>query len=341
MQGLIFHVRPGFEADLAAEIATKLPKYGLVGYPKTGAGQVFWYGFQPFRIDRKAIADLVFARQALWILADIADLPREDRVSAVLAALPEQNKQKYGGIRIEASDADELRPLSTLCKKLTTPMRSALRKAGWLTAKEDTERPWLHLVFTSETSAVLAMSPELPEWPMGIVRLKFPAGAPSRSTLKLDEGFRILAPDVYQTMGGQWCVDLGAAPGGWTYQLVRRGAKVYAVDNGPMDPELMDSGQVEHIKADGFTWQPPKQIDWLVCDMIEQPARVAELMAFWVNNQMCTRAMFNLKLPMKKRWQAVDEALSMINKSISPGLLVRAKQLYHDREEITVLIAPR
>ncbi|WP_119393245.1 23S rRNA (cytidine(2498)-2'-O)-methyltransferase RlmM [Salinibius halmophilus] len=341
MQGLIFHVRPGFEADLAAEVASKLPKYGLVGYPKTGAGQVFWYGFQPFHVDQNAIANLVFARQALWILADVPELPREDRVSAVLAALPGKGKQQYGGVRIEASDADALRPLSTLCKKLTNPMRNALRKAGWLSDKEDTSLPWLHLVFTSETSAVVAMSPQLPEWPMGIVRLKFPNKAPSRSTLKLDEAFRVLAPDITQTMGGQWCVDLGAAPGGWTYQLVRRGARVYAVDNGPMDPELMETGQVEHVKADGFSWQPPKQIEWLVCDMVEQPSRVADLMAFWIDNQLCRRAMFNLKLPMKKRWQAVEDALARINNGISPGLLVRAKQLYHDREEITVVIAPR
>ena len=31
-----------------------------------------------------------------------------------------------------------------------------------------------------------------------------------------------------------WAVDLGACPGGWTYQLVKRNMWVYSVDNGPM-----------------------------------------------------------------------------------------------------------
>ena len=33
-------------------------------------------------------------------------------------------------------------------------------------------------------------------------------------------------------------VDLGACPGGWTYQLVKRGLFVYAVDHGKMAAEF-------------------------------------------------------------------------------------------------------
>ncbi len=34
--------------------------------------------------------------------------------------------------------------------------------------------------------------------------------------------------------GGMYAVDLGACPGGWTYQLVKRNILGLLVDNGPM-----------------------------------------------------------------------------------------------------------
>ena len=52
-------------------------------------------------------------------------------------------------------------------------------------------------------------------------------------------------------------------------------------------------------------------------------------------------AIFNLKLPMKKRLAAVNECIELIRKSLSShGLTfsIQAKNLYHDREEITVCI---
>ena len=49
--------------------------------------------------------------------------------------------------------------------------------------------------------------------------------------------------------------------------------------------------------------------------------------------------MFNLKLPMKKRYaEAVHniEVLRGLLAEIDSGFIIQAKQLYHDREEITV-----
>ncbi len=82
---------------------------------------------------------------------------------------------------------------------------------------------------------------------MGIPRLKFPSDAPSRSTLKLEEAFHVFIPaDEWdeRLANGMYAVDLGACPGGWTYQLVKRNMWVSSVDNGPMAQSLMDTGQV-------------------------------------------------------------------------------------------------
>ncbi len=108
---------------------------------------------------------------------------------------------------------------------------------------------------------------------MGIPRLKFPTGAPSRSTLKLEEAFLTFLSErerADKLKPGMSAVDLGAAPGGWTWQLVKRGLRVAAVDNGPMAEALMASGLVEHCRIDGFRYRPAQPVDWLVCDIVEQ-----------------------------------------------------------------------
>ena len=137
-------------------------------------------------------------------------------------------------------------------------------------------------------------------------------------------------------------VDLGAAPGGWTWQLVQRGLKVIAVDNGPLKGAAAGHPNIKHLRQDGFRFRPQRPVDWLVCDMVEQPQRVAALMTEWFIGGFTQRAIFNLKLPMKKRVAALHDALNSIrtalnNKGIRYQL--EARQLYHDREEVTVYLA--
>ena len=132
---------------------------------------------------------------------------------------------------------------------------------------------------------------------MGIPRLKFPRQAPSRSTLKLEEAWHHFIPrEQWDTRlaAGMTGVDLGAAPGGWTWQMVNRHIKVSAVDNGPMNADLMDSGLVEHFRADGFTFRPKRPVDWMVCDIVEKPARNAALLETWIGEGLCREAVVNL-----------------------------------------------
>ena len=134
---------------------------------------------------------------------------------------------------------------------------------------------------------------------------------------------------------------LGAAPGGWTWQLVKRGIRVTAVDNGAMKGVLAHHPLVQHLKQDGFKFAPRKSVDWLVCDMVEKPSRVAALIAAWFVAGWCKRAIFNLKLPMKQRLAALDSTLAGIRERLDEeGISYRlsAKQLYHDREEVTVYL---
>jgi 23S rRNA (cytidine2498-2'-O)-methyltransferase len=216
-------------------------------------------------------------------------------------------------------------------------------------ARDGRERPAeviprrLHAFFPQGDNVYMASAdPALSApWPQGIPRLKFPREAPSRSTLKLEEALLVLLGDDERERWlkpGMTAVDLGASPGGWTWQLVRRSLRVTAVDNGPMDRGLMQSGLVTHLRADGFRFQPKKAVDWMVCDMVEQPRRVADLVARWLGEGWCRRAIFNLKLPMKKRYEETRLCLKLIEDQLAARgqrMELRARQLYHDREEIT------
>ncbi len=204
----------------------------------------------------------------------------------------------------------------------------------------------LHIFFPDRSTALIGSSEphNSAPWHMGILRQSMPAEAPSRSTLKLAEAIDAFMDRAEQTRllrQGMTAVDLGAAPGGWTWQLVRRGIRVTAVDNGPMKGILANHPLVQHLRQDGFKYTPRKAVDWLVCDMVEKPSRVAALVGEWFATGLTRHAIFNLKLPMKQRLTALDGALDGIRARLDEeGMNYRmlAKQLYHDREEVTVFL---
>jgi 23S rRNA (cytidine2498-2'-O)-methyltransferase len=100
----------------------------------------------------------------------------------------------------------------------------------------------------------------------------------------------------------------------------------------------MDTGLVQHLMADGFTFKPKQPVDWMVCDIVEKPARNAAMLEEWIGDGHCREAVVNLKLPMKQRYAEVKRLLERIADGFKArGIKVEigCKQLYHDREEVT------
>jgi 23S rRNA (cytidine2498-2'-O)-methyltransferase len=340
-ESLIAYCRPGFEGECAQEIADKARAKSLAG--EVRADRLSGFVEYRFKQDSRAseigaenpldVRSLIFARQSLLAFAHLERLPRTDRLTPIMAALSARD-ERYSDAWAEAPDTDEGKALAPFCKSFGNALISGLKRARLL----DPAAPRrLHAFFPQSDNVYLAVAdPALSShWPQGIPRLKFPREAPSRSTLKLDEAFLLLLDEGERTRWlkpGMSAVDLGAAPGGWTWQFVQRSMRVTAVDNGPMARGLLDSGLVTHACEDGFRFRPKKPVDWLVCDMVEQPRRVAELIARWFAQGWCRRAIFNLKLPMKKRYEETQRCLDTVRAAAGD---VRAKHLYHDREEIT------
>ncbi len=335
---LLAYCRPGFESECAQELAAHDAMLGGGGHARTerGSGCVQFVSPQADALAARW-PQLVFARQAFGLLGEARDMPTQDRIGALLPIL-QADPRRWCDVFVEAPDSDAARELAALCRGLNAALLGAMKKAALI----DRHSRWrLHICLSSGRDAWIgaADTTRSAPWPGGIVRLKFPRQAPSRSTLKLEEALLVLLDETERTRWlkpGMRAVDLGAAPGGWTWQLVRRQLHVTAVDNGPMDAGLMASGLVDHLRADGFRYQPRNGVDWLVCDMVEQPRRVAARMAQWLAQGWCRQAIFNLKLPMKKRYDEVQTCFDLLHAGVAAPLQLRARQLYHDREEITV-----
>lgn len=361
---LLFYCRRGYESDLCAEIEHRLSEFGHYGYAKFTKES----GFVEFTVSSLAecikfsdlekfsnkfprFNDVMFARQKLWLITE-QDLEPDDRVSSVLevvnryidlACMP----AKFSKVLVEYPDTEDGKALAKFAKKFSVPLRTALRKNNLLSNKEHDNGVFLHLFMLNSQNARFAVS--LPGdrslHSCGIQRLRMPNDAPSRSTLKLEEAIKHFFTDRQQRelfQKGMRAVDLGACPGGWTYQLVIRGLTVEAVDHGKIDEHLISTGRVEYYCEDGFIYQPSQgNVEWLVCDMIEQPTRVSKLMLKWLVEGRCNAALFNLKLPMNKRFKVVQAILDDMKQSLRDkfgAVHISAQHLYHNRDEVTLVV---
>src|SRR5450759_2434023 len=231
----LLYCRPGFEKEVAAETAAWLLAAAIKGRPEfaEGAGYVMVQGSSPVAAEKLRhlqFQDLVFARQGIIALPEPVALGAKDRVTPLVDAV-QKLAQHYGlqdfqSVWIEFPDTNEGKSLSTLARGLAPYLEKAFQERQLLRAAAP-DVPRLHVFLTSKSSAWIGWSlkGQSADWPLGIPRLRMPSGAPSSSTLKLVEAFvtflgddesRLIQPNMR-------AVDLGAAPGGWTWQLINRG----------------------------------------------------------------------------------------------------------------------
>jgi 23S rRNA (cytidine2498-2'-O)-methyltransferase len=291
----------------------------------------------------------VFARSVWFGTGPHAIVPhdargtRADRVTPLLALAQSVVTGAMRSVWIEYPDTNEGKALGVLARALETRIGAALAAQGRIAANAPQR---MHVLLEDGRTAWIGVSDARrgSAWPMGIPRLHMPRAAPSRSTLKLAEAIvTFLGEGSGEALhAGMRAVDLGAAPGGWTWQLTQRGVRVTAVDNGALKGDIAHDALVTHLREDGLRYRPRRPVDWVTCDIVEAPARIAQLMAGWIGEGVARRAIFNLKLPMKKRYDEVLRCRDIIERGLAARGVrgeLRMRQLYHDREEVTAYLA--
>ncbi|MEO5347616.1 MAG: 23S rRNA (cytidine(2498)-2'-O)-methyltransferase RlmM [Magnetococcus sp. YQC-9] len=351
---LFVYCRPGFEKETRSEMDARAARMGVAGSSEAPE-RSGWVLFAPAMpgVSRSLLSKLhnpplVFARHLLAVDAGGASLPPGDRIAPLLMRIERLAKTHgpFVALWIGAPDSEEGRALAPLGRALHGRLEAGMRERGWLMELNGKEGVRAEVVLLSGTEALTGISVvgEALSWPMGIPRLRRPASSPSRAALKLEEALVLLLTPQERASwlcAGRTAVDLGAAPGGWSRMLLADGVTVTAVDRADLAPELRGVTQLRHVREDGFRYRPVKPVDWLFCDMVEQPRRIVELIANWALSGWCRMALFNLKLPMKKRFEELEicrERLTGVLRAAGIGSRLEFRQLYHDREEVTGLL---
>lgn len=351
---IVAYCRAGFEDETAADLRRIAAGAGIALAIDRTLGAAFVVAHAaalPLPEWERACAAVppIFARSLFTGHGPVALLPAgesrgpADRVTPLLATIDALNgAAQWRSAWVEYPDTNDGKSLSTLARAVGARIAGELGTRGALSPGA---RQRLHVFMLDGATAYVGSSVAGErDWPLGIPRLRMPPGAPSRSTLKLAEAFATFLGDDEAGVlrPGLRAVDLGAAPGGWTWQLVQRGIKVTAVDNGPLKGAVADDALVTHLREDGLHWRPRRPVDWLVCDIVEQPIRIAELVGRWIADGAARRAIFNLKLPMKKRYDEVrrcEQRIADLMHAAGMRHTLRVRQLYHDREEVTAYLA--
>ena len=183
-----------------------------------------------------------------------------------------------------------------------------------------------------------ATLPGYADWPGGRIRLRRDDGQVSRAEFKLEE---LLALEVVALPATGVAVDLGAAPGGWTRVLRRAGLRVIAVDPGALDERLAGDPEITHVPqtARPFLVRNVTPLDLVVNDMRMVPAMSVELMLAASRHLVPGGlGVMSLKLTPLHANDTVQRALADLRRAYD---VVFARQLYHNRNEATVVVRRR
>ena len=150
-------------------------------------------------------------------------------------------------------------------------------------------------------------------------------GPPSRAYLKLWEALALLR---IWPGPGDVCLDLGAAPGGWTWAVAQLGAAVTGVDKAPPDPRVAALPGVSWRMESAFGLAP-FAVDWLFSDVIAYPERLFTLINGWIATHPPRHAVCTLKFQGE-----TDHAAAAAFAAIPGGRVVH---ILHNKHELTFL----
>ncbi|MEN1986000.1 MULTISPECIES: SAM-dependent methyltransferase [Paenibacillus] len=245
------------------------------------------------------------------------------------------NHQELGGLRValqvrKTEGAFWHENAASLKQYLTDKLEDL--GCEWVVREAD----YIVSVFAAEETLYAGISkPEqnLSDWNGGAIRFQKEEGQISRAKFKLLEAEQTFGIDFRSF---RKALDIGAAPGGWTSFLLERGLEVTAVDPAKMDAGLLQSPKLTFLKKNaGDVKFKEGEFDLLVCDMSWSPKLMSRLVSdLMYSLQSGGTAIVTVKLLHKKPLALIKEVIDTFERSRLQ--IQRSKQLFHNREEITL-----
>lgn len=198
-------------------------------------------------------------------------------------------------------------------------------------------QPTRHVTHTAYVGFSLAVH-NLSGWAGGMRRFARDEGQISRAEFKLLEAlelFQIKLPSRGVAL------DLGASPGGWTRVLRQHDQYVTAVDPGSLDPRLAQDRGIRHkvMTAEQYLADEPDRFDLIVNDMRMDARDSARLMVTYAKQlYRHGSVIMTLKLPEEHREPIIEHAFAILREAYT---VAGARQLFHNRSELTVYLTPR
>ncbi len=177
----------------------------------------------------------------------------------------------------------------------------------------------------------------LSDWAGGARRFKRRSQQVSRAEFKLLEALELFGLSL---PAGGLALDLGAAPGGWTRVLRGHTMTVTAVDPGDLDRRMASDSAVRHVRraAQSYLRTSDERFDVILNDMrMDALDSVRVMMNAARNLKKGGWALLTLKLPRVGMENAAASALDLIREKYE---IIGARQLFHNRSEITVVVRP-
>lgn len=174
-------------------------------------------------------------------------------------------------------------------------------------------------------------------WSAGAIHFSRALETLSRAEYKLREIFATFPLNLQ----GEVAVDLGAAPGGWTKALRDMDFEVYAIDPAFLDHRLSSDPLVHHYQM--TSQQFVEENPFFECDLIVNDMKMSPQLSIPIFVDAAKQlnpngyGIITIKLSKFYRFTDALDALETLRKHFE---VLYARQLFHNRNEITVIVKP-
>lgn len=336
----------GAETALKKEIARDYPNLRFA-FSRAGFLTFKWLG-DPEKFNLDLPFSAVFARSwGLSIQKFRGGAP--ENAAAILAACAELHAalRAKGKLRLHIWERDqyqpEAEPKDFTYGRWAEMARAEIQKVGkgkiFSEAKALSGELVFDIVAVDEQEWWLGLHRQTPErspYPGGMPQLSMPSASPSRAYLKLEEAILFSQAPLQQ---GDHAFEVGSAPGGASYALLKRGLKVIGVDPGKMSPIVLTHKNFQHLALPINSLrrdQIPEGIQWLLVDMNMPPKTL--LSAVKKVAPLAEGSLLGFLLTVKlNSWRVADDIPKILKRLREYGAEeIRATQLPSNRQEIFV-----